>query len=96
MSKTLSTIIVDDELHAVETLAWKLERFYPEVEILEKFTDSSDALEFLQQHPIDLIFLDIEMPRLNGFELLAALEQVDFGVIFTPMFLLIKSLTSFV
>ncbi len=79
----IKVVLLDDEEHSVETLAWKLERFYPEIQILEKFTDAPEALEYLQKHPLDLLFLDIEMPRLNGFEVLEELSYpLPFEVIF--------------
>ena len=83
----IRTVIVDDEKHSVATLRWKLEKFCPDVQILESFTDPVKALEFLQREAIDLLFLDIEMPRLNGFELLGALPQpLSFEVIFTTAY----------
>ncbi len=79
----IEVVIIDDEKHSVETLAWKVERFFPEIHILGKFTDSTEALEFLQANTPDLVFLDIEMPRLNGFEVLGELDNpLAFEVIF--------------
>lgn len=81
--KKIKAVIVDDEKHSIATLAWKLEKFCPDVEIIAKFTDSAEALEYLQKNTPDLLFLDIEMPRLNGFEVLEELENSDqFKVIF--------------
>lgn len=83
----IKTIIIDDEKHSVATLAWKIDKFCPEVEVVAQFTDSSEGLEHLQKSPPDLLFLDIEMPRLNGFELLEELgENIPFGVIFTTAY----------
>ncbi len=82
-----TAVIIDDERHSVETLAWKLEKFCPEVDIIQQFTDASEALEYLREHPFDLLFLDIEMPRLNGFELLEELgEAVSFDVVLTTAY----------
>ena len=71
----IRTIILDDEKHSVATLAWKLEKFCPDIEIVEQFTDSMAALEYLRKDPPDLLFLDVEMPRLNGFEVLEELPN---------------------
>jgi two-component system LytT family response regulator len=71
----IRAIILDDEKHSVATLAWKLEKFCPEIEVVKQFTDSMEALEFIKENPPDLLFLDVEMPRLNGFEVLEELPQ---------------------
>ena len=78
----IKAILLDDEKHSVATLAWKIEKFCPDVEVVKQFTDSLAALEYLQKNPPDLLFLDIEMPRLNGFELLEELKDpIPFEVI---------------
>lgn len=83
----IKTVLVDDEKHSIATLAWKLEKFCPEVEIVAQFTDAHEALQYLQNNPPDLVFLDIEMPRLNGFEILEEFGgQAPFEVIFTTAY----------
>ncbi|MCB9277085.1 MAG: response regulator transcription factor [Lewinellaceae bacterium] len=83
----IKAVLVDDEKHSLATLAWKLDKFCPEVEIVAQFTDSHEALEYLRNTPPDLVFLDIEMPRLNGFEVLEEFGgQAPFEVIFTTAY----------
>ncbi|MCB9336572.1 MAG: response regulator transcription factor [Lewinellaceae bacterium] len=83
----MKAIILDDEKHSVATLAWKLEKFCPDVEVVKQFTDPVEALDYLKSSPPDLLFLDIEMPRLNGFELLEELgDNIPFDVIFTTAY----------
>ena len=78
----IRAIILDDEKHSVATLDWKLDKFCPDVKVIGKFTDSMKALEYIRQNPPDLLFLDVEMPRLNGFELLEELDKpLSFEVI---------------
>lgn len=85
--RKIKAIIVDDEKHSVATLSWKLEKFCPDVEIVKTFTKAPEALKFLQKNPPDLLFLDIEMPRLDGFELLEELgPKIDFEVVFTTAY----------
>ncbi len=82
----IKAVIIDDERHSVETLSLKLEKFCPEVAIAAQFTNSVEGLNYLRNNPPDLLFLDIEMPRLNGFELLEKLEEVPFDVVFTTAY----------
>jgi two-component system LytT family response regulator len=82
----LKAIIVDDEPLCVETLAMQLAQYCPKVQIVAKFTDAGQALAHLQHNPPDLLFLDIEMPKINGFDLLNQLRPAAFPVIFTTAY----------
>ena len=81
----IKVIIVDDEKHAVITLEHLLGKF-EDVEILATVQDSSSAKEIIEEYKPDLLFLDIEMPVLNGFELLEQFDELDFKVIFTTAY----------
>ena len=61
----MNCIIVDDECPSIEELSYFITNF-SSIKILETFDDSIKALEYLQKHPIDVIFLDINMPKLDG------------------------------
>lgn len=78
--------IVDDEKHCVESLTISLEYLFPDSEIVFKTNKVMEALEGLNQKQIDLLFLDIEMPGLNGFQLLEQLPERNFDVIFTTAY----------
>ncbi len=75
--RPLRAVIVDDEEHCIKTLAWELEAATPPCELIGSFTDSQVALRELAALGADVLFLDIEMPRLNGFELLTQLEATQ-------------------
>lgn len=64
----MNCIIVDDEFPAIQELNYFIDNF-SSIKILEKFDDSIKALEYIQRTPIDLIFLDINMPKLDGLAL---------------------------
>ena len=66
----LRTIIVDDEADSVELLRLQLLKNCPQVEVVAQFTSSVKALQQIETLAPDLLFLDIEMPVMNGFELL--------------------------
>lgn len=82
----IKAVILDDEKNCVETLQWKLTHYCPNVEVLATFNDPMQALDFIRQNKIDLLFLDIEMPNMNGFDVLEALRDVHFDVIFTTAY----------
>jgi len=81
----IKAIIIDDEKHAIITLKHLLQKF-EDVEILATVQDSSSAKEVIEQTKPDLLLLDIEMPVLNGFELLEQFGEIDFKVIFTTAY----------
>lgn len=67
-------VIIDDEQHAVDILTNHIGKM-PELELIHASTDSIHAYQFIQQNKVDLIFLDIEMPGLNGLEFLELLNE---------------------
>jgi two-component system, LytTR family, response regulator len=82
----ISAILVDDEIHCIDTLSILLGDYCPEVEILEKCYSARSAIEAIEKASPELIFLDIEMPVMNGFELLEQFKQFPFSVIFTTSY----------
>jgi two-component system, LytTR family, response regulator len=77
-------VIIDDEPLARSIVKEYLQK-YPELEIAEECNDGFEGLKAIQQHQPDLIFLDIQMPKINGFEMLELIEQPP-AVIFTTAF----------
>ena len=69
MTNTIKTIIVDDEINYIHNLEEDL-KAYPEIEILDTITSSQKAKKSIIQYQPDLLFLDVEMPYINGIELL--------------------------
>ena len=70
----VQAIIIDDEPLAVAELQRMLQP-YPQVEVIASSTRSADALQQIKQLNPDVIFLDINMPEMNGFQLLEALDE---------------------
>ncbi len=79
----LRAIIIDDEAHCIKTLQWQLEKYCPNIQLIVTFDSPRDGLTFLRENPIDLLFLDIDMPGMTGFELLEKIESPNFDIIFT-------------
>ena len=73
-------IIIDDE-----PLARSIVREFLELQVIQECGDGFEGVKAIQQHQPDLIFLDIQMPKITGFEMLELIEQPP-GVIFTTAF----------
>jgi len=78
----LKTILIDDEPDCVRLLAQELAQHCPQVQVVGQTTSSEDGLRLIQVLQPDLVFLDIEMPRLNGFQLLEKIGELFFQLIF--------------
>lgn len=81
---TIKTVILDDETPARQLIREFLQD-HPEIEIVGEYGKSREALEFLRKHEADLLFLDIHMPGLDGFEVLENLENMP-EVIFSTAY----------
>lgn len=80
----IKTIIVDDEYNAREFLEQLLLRYFPDkFLVLAKCESADDALIAIENFNPELVFLDIQMPNKNGFELIKSLKTINFEVIFT-------------
>ena len=82
----LRAIIVDDERHSLETTAILIRKFCPDVEVIAELQSPIDAVEIINTEEPDLLFLDISMPKMNGFELLNVLTYKEADVIFTTAY----------
>ena len=82
----INAIIIDDESHCLVTLSMLLDEYCPEVKILEQCNSAKKGLEAIEKHKPHLVFLDIEMPTMNGFEMLEHVNQLNFSIIFTTSY----------
>ena len=82
----LKTVIIDDEVDCINLLKFELGKHCPSIEVVGTFSSSTKALEEIELLNPDLVFLDIEMPQLNGFELLERLMPVHFNIIFVTAY----------
>lgn len=82
----IKAIIVDDEFSAIKSLQWEIENFCKDIEVINSFTDPYEAIEAINKLQPDCVFLDIEMPEMDGFQLLKKLKYRDFDLIITTAF----------
>jgi len=82
----INAVIVDDEPKAIQSLSWELTNFSDEICILATFSNPESALNFLKHNTPDCLFLDIQMPTMDGFQFLGHLINRDFPVIITTAY----------
>jgi two-component system LytT family response regulator len=77
-------IIIDDELIGVNTLKILIEKHVPyTIRVVATSTEPESGIKLIEDYRPDVVFLDISMPKMNGFELLEKLQYRDFKLIFT-------------
>jgi len=82
----MKAVLIDDERDSLESLQSDIQAYCPEIEVIATFSDPEAGLSYLQSTPPNLLFLDIEMPRLNGFDLLSQFDEISFDVIFVTAY----------
>ena len=83
----IKAIIIDDEKASIEALKWELKEHENELEVVGAWQSPEEGIEAIRKARPDLVFLDIEMPAMNGFELLdRVVDEVPFEVIFTTAY----------
>ncbi len=85
-SQVHEVLIVDDEPHCIDTLKTMLQLQFPGYLKVSSCKGVQQALKHIAAHEPDLIFLDVEMPHQNGFDLLKSLRRIPFDVVFTTAY----------
>lgn len=80
--QVLKAILVDDELNSLQNLQFKIQEYCPSIRVVAQTQNPEEAIRLIQLYKPDVIFLDIEMPRMSGFKMLEQIPEVDFEVIF--------------
>jgi two-component system LytT family response regulator len=78
----IKAVLVDDEKNALEMMEWLLATYCPQVEIAAMCSSAEQGIEAVHTHRPDVVFLDIEMPKLNGFDMLEKFDKLFFDVVF--------------
>jgi len=82
----IKALIIDDELSAIHTLQLMVERYVPEISAVETAIGSYDGMNKIALIKPDILFLDVQMPVMTGFELLKKTGAGDMSVIFTTAY----------
>ncbi len=82
----IKTVIIDDEQNNVDNLSILLQKNCPQVEVLASALNADEGERIIHIHTPELIFLDIQMPEKNGFDMLTSLNMFDFEVIFVTAY----------
>jgi len=82
----IRAVIVDDEPKAIQSLSWELTHFSDEIEVINSFSNPEDAIDYLNHNTPDCLFLDIQMPTMDGFQFLEKLNNKDFPVVITTAY----------
>jgi two-component system, LytTR family, response regulator len=82
----LKAIIIDDEPDCVKLLSLQLKLYCPQVLVAAECTDSEEGLMKIKELQPDMVFMDIEMPFMNGFQLLEKLGHIHFSLVFVTAY----------
>jgi two-component system LytT family response regulator len=82
----IQALIIDDEPECIDSLAYDIQNHCPQVTVLQKCLGGKEGVKAIHKHKPDLIFLDIDMPFINGFEVLEMVPNINFEVIFTTAY----------
>ena len=79
----IRSIIIDDEQHCIKALLSDLQKHCSSIEVVEACSSAKEGMMAIKKLNPDLVFLDVEMPWMNGFEMLEVLGEINFSIIFT-------------
>ena len=82
----IQAIIIDDEKKCISLLEKMLKKQFPDIQIAAITSQPEDGIKLIRQLEPDLVFIDIEMPRKNGFEVLEATKDIAYDIIFTTAY----------
>ncbi len=82
----MKAIIVDDEMRGAQSLQKILHHIAPEIEVAALAHSGAEGIEAIQKHDPSLVFLDIQMPDMTGFDMLQKLKKINFSVVFTTAY----------
>ncbi|MBL7900740.1 MAG: response regulator transcription factor [Bacteroidia bacterium] len=82
----IRALIIDDEEHGIKSLELLLAKYCPEIKLVASSSSPRQSIQLINDYQPDIVFLDIYMPEMNGFDLLEQLSFRDFHLIFTTAY----------
>ena len=82
----MNAIIIDDEIDSIRTMQIELTKYCPQITVTHTFTSAREALVHLRNRTPDILFLDIELGEMTGFDLLESLGELPFDIIFVTAY----------
>ncbi len=82
----IDLLLIDDEPNAIKSLEWEIGNYCKNVKIVASLTNAKDAILYLKENKVDCVFLDIEMPDMDGFQFLELFPKRSFAVVITTAF----------
>ena len=82
----IKAIIIDDERHSCDALKMLLDKSCPQIQVTAICHSANEGIKKINELNPDLVFLDIEMPYMNGFQMLEQMPTIDFEIIFTTSY----------
>ncbi|TPN84647.1 LytR/AlgR family response regulator transcription factor [Aquimarina algicola] len=73
----ITSVLIDDEKASLDTLEWKIENYCPNIKVIDKIGDSRLAIDSIVKNRPDCIFLDVNMPKISGFDLIENLGDIE-------------------
>lgn len=74
----IKLVLIDDEPNSLRNLEWEINNFSKDFEIIATFTNPEEGISFLRRNKVDCVFIDIEMPQMDGFQFLKSFHYRDF------------------
>jgi len=81
-----TALLIDDELNSLDTLEYELKSFEKDIKVIGTCSDPRTAKTLIEHLKPEVVFLDIEMPWMSGFELLDSLDKIDFQLVFVTAY----------
>lgn len=86
MKNNITAVIIDDERKGRMALRQKISLYCPEIVLVGEAENGIEGVQLILHHSPSIVFLDIEMPQMDGFEMIEALPAMDFHLIFTTAY----------